>query len=182
MRMKEMLKEYQQGRIEKKLYWTMMREKLKVLTEIQEMLLNSTECESVQIRKQDIIQENSAGVKMYYDFSQPVCRAEAELYLASDPESESMEFVSRNLNDDAVVFDIGANVGLYSLNLYRRNRNARFYAFEPLPETFKNLERTVALNEVSDSRITCFNIGFSDRGGYWTFIFRRRVKQHLCSQ
>ena len=165
MRMIEFAKEYQDGKIEKKLYWTLMREKMRIIDEIREMLEASAECSSITIGKEDIVQENSAGVKMYYDFSQPVCRAEAELYLAADPEHENMEFAARNLADGAVVFDIGANAGLYSLHLCRRHKTARFYAFEPLPGTFRILERTVALNGVSNERIQCFPIGFSDRGG-----------------
>jgi hypothetical protein len=41
----------------------------------------------------------------------------------------------------ATVFDVGANIGLFSAALVRRGRNLKLHLFEPVPSTFAILER-----------------------------------------
>jgi FkbM family methyltransferase len=43
------------------------------------------------------------------------------------------------LNDGDCVFDVGANIGLFSLFVGQRCRNATIYAFEPIPPVFETL-------------------------------------------
>jgi FkbM family methyltransferase len=66
-------------------------------------------------------------------------------------------------------FDIGANVGFYSLTLARRVPGLRIHAFEPIPRTFAALERHLALNGMTTTR--AHNFGFSDTAGEKTFYF-----------
>lgn len=42
------------------------------------------------------------------------------------------------------ILDVGANVGVVSINLARKYPRARIYSFEPLPENFKLLQHNVA--------------------------------------
>lgn len=52
-----------------------------------------------------------------------------------------------NLNDGDVFFDVGANIGLYSLLACDLiSPNGRVYAFEPAPANVQLLQRNVALN------------------------------------
>ena len=44
------------------------------------------------------------------------------------------------LNDGDCVFDVGANIGLFSLFVAQRCRNATIYAFEPIPQVFSTLQ------------------------------------------
>jgi len=44
------------------------------------------------------------------------------------------------LNDGDCVFDVGANIGLFSLFVGQRCRNATIYAFEPIPSVFETLQ------------------------------------------
>ncbi|HEX6101030.1 MAG TPA: amino acid adenylation domain-containing protein [Thermoanaerobaculia bacterium] len=44
------------------------------------------------------------------------------------------------LNDGDCVFDVGANIGLFSLFVAERCRNATIYAFEPIPPVFQTLQ------------------------------------------
>jgi amino acid adenylation domain-containing protein/FkbM family methyltransferase len=44
------------------------------------------------------------------------------------------------LNDGDCVFDVGANIGLFSLFVGQRCRNATIYAFEPIPPVFETLQ------------------------------------------
>ncbi|HEX8559091.1 MAG TPA: amino acid adenylation domain-containing protein, partial [Pyrinomonadaceae bacterium] len=66
------------------------------------------------------------------------------------------------------VFDVGANIGLFTLFLYHRLRRARVFSFEPIPSTFERLRGNVALYGL-DAEL--FNCGLSDREGAATFTF-----------
>ncbi|ONI76164.1 hypothetical protein ALI144C_36415 [Actinosynnema sp. ALI-1.44] len=72
------------------------------------------------------------------------------------------------LRQDAVVFDVGANIGMFSLFVGARCPSAQVYAFEPVPEVFAKLVRNV------DERglvVRPFNIGLSDRDQDVTFYY-----------
>lgn len=45
---------------------------------------------------------------------------------------------------DGVFFDVGANIGLFSLHLLDQCPSARIFAYEPMPESFAALERNLA--------------------------------------
>ncbi|HEY9003103.1 MAG TPA: FkbM family methyltransferase [Mucilaginibacter sp.] len=81
----------------------------------------------------------------------------------SNGERVFVEKVLLGLNKTAikpVFFDVGANVGEYSLVLREYFPNAEIYSFEPVKNTFEKLaENTV------NSHINLHNIGFSDKVG-----------------
>jgi 31-O-methyltransferase len=45
------------------------------------------------------------------------------------------------VSDGATVFDVGANIGLFSVALAQRRRNLKLHLIEPVPSTFTILER-----------------------------------------
>ncbi|HSF38966.1 MAG TPA: amino acid adenylation domain-containing protein [Thermoanaerobaculia bacterium] len=64
------------------------------------------------------------------------------------------------LCEDATVFDVGANIGLFSLFVRQEAPRARIFAFEPIPPVFDALRANVDLYR-SDVRL--FPFGLSDR-------------------
>ncbi|MCL2358988.1 MAG: FkbM family methyltransferase [Nitrososphaerota archaeon] len=56
-----------------------------------------------------------------------------------------------NIQNGDVVYDIGANIGLYSLAVSTFNIDSVVYAFEPNPETFAKLSANLTLNKTSDN-------------------------------
>ena len=48
-----------------------------------------------------------------------------------------------SLPQDGVVFDVGANIGLFSLYTLQQAPSARIFAFEPVPQVFAALERNL---------------------------------------
>ena len=46
-----------------------------------------------------------------------------------------------------VIFDIGANTGIFALVSGAANPKARIFAFEPVSRVFEKLKGNVALNE-----------------------------------
>lgn len=64
------------------------------------------------------------------------------------------------LREDAVVFDVGANIGLFTLFVHHEGKRARIFSFEPAPPLFEVLSRNVAEHGVTAQ---VFNYGLSDR-------------------
>lgn len=61
-------------------------------------------------------------------------------------------------------FDIGANIGIYSLIAAGRAENSKVYAFEPHPYSFALLRENVRINGQRDN-IMCYQIALHDTNG-----------------
>ena len=59
--------------------------------------------------------------------------------------------------DAAVVVDLGASIGAFSIYAATSARNVCVYAYEPMPDFFHVLQRNVGLNRL-ESSVTCFNV------------------------
>jgi FkbM family methyltransferase len=66
-----------------------------------------------------------------------------------------------------LLLDIGANIGVYAVHLAGIASLKRIIAFEPAPETFRLLERNVALQH--DRRLEAVNLALSDQTGRAAF-------------
>jgi FkbM family methyltransferase len=64
------------------------------------------------------------------------------------------------LPEEACVFDVGANIGLFALYIDERCPKGRVYSFEPLPPIFETLRCNAAL---CDAETKVFPIGLSDK-------------------
>lgn len=60
------------------------------------------------------------------------------------------------------IWDIGANIGWYTLWFAYQSDSVRVQAFEPVPKNFSYLSRNVAASSVAE-RIRTYNYGLSDR-------------------
>lgn len=80
------------------------------------------------------------------------------------------ELLSRMLDEcdsEEVIFDVGANIGTYSLALASKYPRSDILAFEPNIETFEKLENNLDCNGFSN--ITIHNMGISDQNGEMSF-------------
>lgn len=68
----------------------------------------------------------------------------------------------------AIVFDVGANIGLFSLLVASKVPDARIFAFEPIPPVFEVLRSNSRLHDL-DARL--FNAGAAAREGRATFSY-----------
>ncbi len=59
------------------------------------------------------------------------------------------------LNDGDCVFDVGANIGMFSLFVSRMCRNAKIYAFEPIPPLYELLRTNAALYGLDAKLFKC---------------------------
>lgn len=77
-------------------------------------------------------------------------------------EKNSMSIWIKLVKNAEVIFDIGANTGYYSLVAKALNPNSKIYAFEPIAESFHNLEYN---NRLNDYDIICFDCAASNVDG-----------------
>jgi FkbM family methyltransferase len=64
-------------------------------------------------------------------------------------------------NTNAVVFDIGANIGIYTVRTAKTYANCVVYSFEPNPDVFTRLKKNISLNNLNNVKL--FPLGFADR-------------------
>jgi hypothetical protein len=62
-----------------------------------------------------------------------------------------------------IVFDVGANIGLFGIRALQRCPSARIFAFEPSPPSFAALEKNRESFDPEQFRV--FGFGISDRNG-----------------
>jgi amino acid adenylation domain-containing protein/non-ribosomal peptide synthase protein (TIGR01720 family)/FkbM family methyltransferase len=72
----------------------------------------------------------------------------------------------------ACVFDVGANIGLFSLFAARQAEGVRVFAFEPIPPVFELMRANVRLHHVD---ATVFQAGAAGESGSATFHYYPRV-------
>jgi FkbM family methyltransferase len=66
--------------------------------------------------------------------------------------------------DGAVVLDLGANIGAFTVYAVTTAHGVRVYAYEPLPEFCAVLKRNVRLNQ-RDESVHCFNCAVASEAG-----------------
>jgi FkbM family methyltransferase len=119
-----------------------------------------------------ILNEEYYNIKLYIndnDFEEvPISILSFDRY-----EQKELKMVNKILDiyekKDITVFDIGSNIGWYSLNLLKKYKNINIFSFEPSPVTFKRIKRNFELNEFNTDKI--FNIGFFNENSKLDFYY-----------
>lgn len=78
-------------------------------------------------------------------------------------EEDILKSLDKYIPDDAVILDIGANIGNHTLywNLASSKHVFKVYCFEPVPDTFKILEKNIKINRLQD-KVQLYNVGLND--------------------
>jgi amino acid adenylation domain-containing protein/FkbM family methyltransferase len=77
-----------------------------------------------------------------------------------------------SLSDGDCIFDVGAHIGLFTLFAIQKCRNARVYAFEPIPPTFEVLRANAS---IPGQHVKLFNFGLADRDRVDSFHYYPRM-------
>lgn len=80
-------------------------------------------------------------------------------------EPDTVKWIEEYLSSGGVFYDIGANVGAYSLVAaaqLKDSKNSHVYCFEPLATTFHSLVYNVELNDFNEL-ISCFPFAIGDK-------------------
>ena len=91
-------------------------------------------------------------------------------YFPSTYEAENFEFLTNSCKPGAVIIDIGAHIGLFSVIASQITGAAgKVYAFEPAPSTYELLQKTLAINH-NESVIETFQKAVGRETGKITFF------------
>lgn len=71
--------------------------------------------------------------------------------------------------DGGIVFDVGANIGLFSLLAYQQNPQIKVYAFEPIPSIFSVLKDN--FNQYDSQKLLPFPFGIAAENGEQSFTY-----------
>ncbi|MFM6049936.1 MAG: FkbM family methyltransferase [Dolichospermum sp.] len=96
------------------------------------------------------------GFECYYVSSQEETR-----YIYNEVFTEQ-QYIQNGIvvNEGDCIFDVGANIGMFSMFVNQLKRNLKTYAFEPIPSTFEVLKSNVELHSLKDN-LFVFNYGIS---------------------
>jgi FkbM family methyltransferase len=159
---------YHSGNLNKVAYAKEMHKSHQSLFEYAEFI-RDTDIASIEIVDGNVIMTTrSKGIKMLSDQIDERLVPVTILNFGKYEESESL-VLSQLIGENFNIFDVGANIGWYSLNLAKTYPKSHLYAFEPIPHSFNYLERNIALNKLEN--ITTFNCGLSDKDGIAVFWF-----------
>jgi FkbM family methyltransferase len=130
--------------------------------------LRDTEVGHIEIRDGEVLMTSRDGVRFLCD---PLDRRQSavEALNFGRYEGADADLFWQLLRPGLTVFDVGANVGWYTLHIARRYPGCRVIAFEPVPVTFARLQKNLALNELNNVELHPF--GLSNQDGPLTFYF-----------
>lgn len=96
----------------------------------------------------------------------------------TDFEKGEMDYVLSNVADGSTVIDIGANFGLYTVSLAKKNPNIKIHSFEPVESTFRLLKHNVEHNNVTE-KATLNNCALGEEKGKLEVTVDRYAGNHL---
>ncbi|RBP14347.1 FkbM family methyltransferase [Roseiarcus fermentans] len=90
----------------------------------------------------------------------------ANVIIGGNYEPDNIAVLLSFLKPDSVFVDIGANLGVFSVivGAYTERTAAKIYTFEPNPEIFELLKRSLAINGFAE-RVTAFPIALGETEG-----------------
>jgi FkbM family methyltransferase len=98
------------------------------------------------------------GVQLKFAIPNALCEWRVETYSSKEP--ETLEWID-SIPAEAVLWDIGANIGLYSVYAAKK-KGCSVYAFEPSVFNLELLARNIYLNELSN-KICIVPLALSDQ-------------------
>ncbi len=95
-------------------------------------------------------------------------------------EFNDMGFLLHFLQPQDVFFDIGANIGSYSI-LASGHCKATTFCFEPIPSTYNALQKNIVVNNI-EHLVIAKNIGIGDKETELTFTKSMDTVNHVLSE
>lgn len=106
------------------------------------------------IRRMQVTTCNVKGCAIELEVLSEIEEYRASTYTTKEP--ETLEWIERYVRSGDVFYDIGANIGLYSLFAAKRlGGKCKVYAFEPEALNYAQLSRNIFLNGLSGIVVPC---------------------------
>ncbi len=161
-------KDFQEGKIDKALYIKRIHRLHQCLFEYVPFI-KKTDIDKIEISRTGIIVSIKEGDLRIYCDGEDHRIAPLEILNFGHYEKEELELALALIGKKAVIFDIGANIGWYSLLLAKKLADCQTLAFEPIPKTFRYLKKNISLNQVKN--IQAYNFGFGPKRGKKVFYY-----------
>jgi len=114
-----------------------------------------------------------------YLYLNPHSFLDANILLSGDYEKSTQSFIEKNVKPGATCFDIGANIGVMTLNFAKQvGEMGRVNAFEPHPDISKTLFNNIEKNKMAD-RVKLFKYGLSNFTGLGNLYCMDKSKPNL---
>ena len=85
-------------------------------------------------------------------------------YLFKTKEPDTINFIDKYLEKNDVFFDIGANVGVFTIYAAKKHKNISVYSFEPEASNLAVLKENIIKNNITE-RVYMYSVGISDSDG-----------------
>ncbi len=108
--------------------------------------------------KTKIIHTNIGNVDMLIRANEDVGKA----ILAHKFEIDELNYIKSQLNDDAVFFDIGANIGFFSLIMASKSKGIQVHAFDPIKINICLLSTSIEINGFTNITVNQTCVGDYD--------------------
>jgi len=166
----EKKEEYIKGKIDKNKYMEEMFKSHRHLFEYP-LLIKDSPIEKIEITQDQVvfmIQGANKDIKICCDkndsHSLPMSYLNFSAY-----ETVETNMILRLVKEGDVVFDIGANIGWYTLNILFSHNDIVVYSFEPIKSSYQLLKKNLELNNQRADRT--YNFGLSDENKKVKFYF-----------
>jgi len=103
------------------------------------------------------VQFPSGSFKVGYSNDKELWRGDT--FLMKEP--ETINWIKAEINDQSIFWDIGSNIGLFSLQAASLNGKCKIYSFEPESQNFASLCKNIWLNEFKN--VEAHNIAVSGK-------------------
>jgi FkbM family methyltransferase len=164
--MQEIILNYKDGQITKTQFINFMFDAHNVLFKYSD-LLKDVDIAEIKISAEGVLfSSKNDGIKIFCSANDKRT-APFEIMNFGGYETGDADLLYSLINDGDIIFDIGANIGWYTISMAKRFPASAIYAFEPLPATFNNLQKNITINEVKN--VVQNNFGFSSEEKTLTF-------------
>lgn len=126
--------------------------------------IKDTNCIGISIRRSDVVYTFlSEGIKIkmvcipFDNSSVPFTHIATGSY-----DLKETKFLLSVLSDDSVIFDVGANLGWYTLHFLKKFNRTIVHSFEPVKKIFSKLFKNKIINLCDEKRVYLNNFGLSD--------------------
>jgi FkbM family methyltransferase len=162
---RDLREDFEHGVLNKKEYWAALRKQNSVLQDYQ-ALIADTAVAAIEILQDELRIVTDENVKMVWD-PNDIGTAPSVMVANGHYETVESHALFKAAEGAQTIFDIGANVGYYSLHwVSRLAPEGKIHAFEPVPATYSWLLRNIAANHF-ERRICAnnFALGSEITGG-----------------
>ena len=160
---------FETGELAKAEFITQMHERLHSTLFAYAEQLEITDIAKIEISAGKVIMTSRRdGIRIVVD-PEDHRTAPIEILNFGEYEPQETQVIRRIADKMDTMFDIGANIGWYSLMAAKINPRSIIHSFEPIPTTYSRLIQNFALNSIE--ALQCHNYGFSNVPGSFPFYF-----------